>query len=417
MTVVLSVAVLLTLVSAFLSASSTAVFSVGGSRLRTLVEEGFKGAEELSDLRSRTGFLQGILLLLGTLCNLSVVGLITGWGSLRWGLQGFWIALPASALVIVILGELLPRSLAARRSVRVGLAVAPSLVRLERIVGPLLAPFFRLESFLARATGEEGSTQEEREFREMTAIGQEEGVVEVEEHQLVERAFRLDELTAWDVMTPRVDIFAWKDSLTLEEIIGELDTVSFSRVPVYGENVDDITGILYIRDAYRSYVDGKGSKKLKELSKAPFFVPGSLALTKLLADFQARRIHLGIVADEFGGTDGLVTLEDLLEELVGEIEDETDLPEEPLIRISKTEVIADGGLDLRDINSAFNLSLPQSEHRSLNGFIIEELGYVPERGESLECHGVRMDVVDASDTQVLRARIRKLPRPMKGKAG
>jgi putative hemolysin len=417
MTVVISVAVLLTLVSAFLSASSTAVFSVGGSRLRTLVEEGFRGAEELSDLRSRTGFLQGILLLLGTLCNLSVVGLVTGWGSLRWSLQGFWIALPASALVIVILGEILPRSLAARRSVRVGLAVAPTLVRLERVVGPLLAPFFRLESFLARATGEEGSTHEEREIREITAIGQEEGVVEMEEHQLVERAFKLDELTAWDVMTPRVDIFAWKDSLTLEEIIGQLDGVSFSRVPVFGENVDDVTGILYIRDAYRSYVEGKGDRRLKDLSKTPFFVPGSLALTKLLADFQARRIHLGIVADEFGGTDGLVTLEDLLEELVGEIEDETDLPEEPLIRISKTEVIADGGLDLRDINSAFNFSLPQSEHRSLNGFIIEELGYVPERGETLECHGVRIDVVDASETQVLRARIRKLPRAIKGKSG
>ena len=167
MTVVLTSGILLILISAFLSASSTAVFSVGGSRLRTLVEEGFKGAEELSDLRTRTGVLQGILLLLGTLCNLSVVGLITGWSSLRWGLQGFWMALPASALLVVVLGELLPRSLAARRSVRVGLAVAPVLVRLERVVGPLLAPFFRLESFLARATGEGGVAV----FLKMSASG------------------------------------------------------------------------------------------------------------------------------------------------------------------------------------------------------------------------------------------------------
>jgi putative hemolysin len=408
MTVVIPVAVLLTIISAFFSASSTAVFSVGGSRLRTLVEEGFRGAEELSDLRSRTGFLQGILLLSGTLCNLSMVGLVTGWASLRWEFQGFWVALPTSALVIILFGELLPRSLAARRSVRVGLAVAPTVVRLERVVGPLLAPFLRLESLLARATGEEGSTQEERELREITSIGQEEGVVEVEENQLVERAFRLDELSAWDVMTPRVDIFGWKDSLTLEDIVGDLEGVQYSRVPVYGESVDDVTGILYLRDAYQSYVEGKGASSLKELSREPFFVPGSLSLTRLLKDFQARRIHLGIVADEFGGTDGLVTLEDLLEELVGEIEDETDLPEEDLVHISNTEVIADGGLDLRDINSTLHLSLPQSEHRSLNGFIIEELGYVPEMGETMERHGVRIDVVDASDTQVLRARIRKL---------
>ena len=406
--VVIPVAVAAILISAFFSASSTAIFSVGGSRLRTLVEEGFKGAQQLSELRSRTGFLQGILLLLGTLANLLVVGMVTGWGALRWGVEGFAIALPASAAAIILFGELLPRSLAARRSIRIGLAVAPAVLRLERLVGPLVSPFFRLETLLARAAGEEGTTQEEREVREITSLGQREGVVGMEEHQLVERAFRLDELSVWDVMTPRVAIFAWKDSLTLEEIVGQLESVPFSRVPVYGESVDDITGILYLRDAYQSYVAGKGQTSLKSLSREPFFVPGSLSLTRLLKDFQARRIHLGIVADEFGGTDGLVTLEDVLEELVGEIEDETDLPEEPLIRVSKTEIIADGALDLRDINYAFNVALPLSEHRSLNGFIIEELGYVPRKGESLEGHGVRIDVVDASETQVVRARVRKL---------
>jgi putative hemolysin len=409
MTVVIPVAVVFIILSAFFSASSTAIFSVGGSRLRTLLEEGFNGAQELSDIRSRTGFLQGILLLLGTLANLSVVGIVTGWASIRWGIQGFAIALPASALVVVLFAELLPRSLAARRSIRVGLAVAPAVLLVERLVGPLVSPFFRLESFLARATGEEGSTQEEREVREITSLGQREGVVGKEEHQLVERAFRLDELSVWDVMTPRVGIFAWKDSLTLEEIVGELESVPFSRVPVFGESVDDVTGILYLRDAYQGFIAGEGKATLKALSRDPFFVPGSLSLTRLLRDFQARRIHMGIVADEFGGTDGLVTLEDVLEELVGEIEDETDLPGEPLVRISKTEVIADGALDLRDINYAFHINLPQSEHRSLNGFIIDEFGYVPQKGETLEKDGVRIDVVDASETQVVRARVRKLP--------
>jgi len=192
MSVVIPVAVAATLISAFFSASSTAIFSVGGSRLRTLVEEGFKGAQELSDLRSRTGFLQGILLLLGTLTNLLVVGLVTGWAALRWGMDGFAVALPSSALAIILLGELFPRSLAARRSIRIGLAVAPTVLRLERVVGPLVSPFFRLENLLARAAGEEGTTQEEREVREITSLGQREGVVGKEEHQLVERAFRLD---------------------------------------------------------------------------------------------------------------------------------------------------------------------------------------------------------------------------------
>lgn len=411
MAVVIPASVALVLFSAFCSASSTAIFSVGGARIRTLLEEGFKGAQELSDLRTRAGSVQGLLLFLASLSSLLGVGLLTGWCTLNWGSSGLLIGLFGSGAVVLLLGELLPRSFAARRSIRVALAVAPAVLALERLLGPVLSPLFRLESYLARVSGENGSTQEEREVREITSLGQREGVVGMEEHGLVERAFRLDELTAWDVMTPRVAIFAWQESRTLEDIVGALDEVPYSRVPVYGESIDDVTGILQVREVYQAYTSGRGSATLKSLAREPFFVPGSLSLTRLLKDFQARRIHLGIVADEFGGTDGLVTLEDILEELVGEIVDETDLPEEPLIRISKNEVIADGALDLREINYVFNVSLPQLEHRSLNGFIIEELGYVPERGESLERQGVRIDVVDATETQVLRARVRKITSP------
>ncbi len=411
MTVVIPVTAALILISAFFSTSSTAIFSVGGSRLRTLREEGFKGAKALSDLRSRAGPIQGLLLFLGAFFSLLAVGLVSGWCAMEWGLPGLLIGLVSAGFGVLLLGELLPRSIAARRSIFVALAVAPLILRIEKLLSPILSPFFRLERYLARAGGEGGSTQEEREVREITSLGQREGVVGTEEHELVERAFRLDELTAWDVMTPRVAIFAWQDSLMLQEIVGELEGVPFSRVPVYGESVDDVTGILHVREVYQNVISGRGDATLKSLSREPFFVPRSLPLTKLLKDFQARRIHMGIVADEFGGTDGLVTLEDVLEELVGEIVDETDLPEEPLIRISRNEVIADGALDLREINYAFNVSLPQLEHRSLNGFIIEELGYVPERGESLESQGVRIDVVDATETQVLRARVRKLLSP------
>ena len=212
-------------------------------------------------------------------------------------------------------------------------------------------------------------------------------------------------------MTPRVDIFAWNSSLTLQEIVGELEAVPYSRVPVYNESMDDISGILYVREAYETYVAGRTMTTLAQLAREPLFVPGSLPLTRLLRQFQVRRMHMGIVADEFGGTDGLVTLEDILEELVGEIVDETDVAEEPLVRISRTEVVAPGAIDLREINYAFNVALPQLEHRSLNGFILEELGHVPRAGESVERAGVRIDILEASDTQVTRARLTKLAAP------
>ncbi len=402
----LVVAAVLLLLSALLVAAEAAAFHVSPSRLRTLQEEGFKGAEALVLLRSEPGRVRVGIRLVAGLLDLSALGMAVAVGVKRWGVPGGLLELLAAVVLVLLVADVLPRVLAARHPVRLALNAAPSLNRLAGWLHLVVAPVARLEGALAGDGAE--LTTEERELREIQELGREAGVLEAEENLLVERAFRLDELTAWDVMVPRVDIFAWKDALTLQEIIEELPSVPYSRVPVYGQSVDDITGILYVREAYERYVQGTRDVPLREISREPFFVPGSLSLSRLLQDFQIRRIHMGIVADEFGGIDGLVTLEDVLEELVGEIVDETDLDQETLLRVSRNEVLADASVDLREINYAFNVSLPLLEHRSLNGFILEELGYVPEVGESLERSGVRIDIVDATETQVLRARLSRV---------
>jgi CBS domain containing-hemolysin-like protein len=178
-------------------------------------------------------------------------------------------------------------------------------------------------------------------------------------------------------------------------------------VPVYRTSIDHITGILYVREAYDAFVKGRPDVRLSALAREPFFVPGSLPLPQLLRDFQARRLHMGVVADEFGGTDGLVTLEDVLEELVGEIEDETDVADYGIRILSPDEAEAEGGVELKDVNEALDVALPQLEHRSLNGFILEELGRVPTAGEIVDVPGLRIEIVDATDTQVLRTKLVK----------
>ncbi len=399
---------LLVALSALLSAAETAVYSVSPGRLGTLQDEGFEGAKSLARLRLNSPVLQTSIHLLGTLLNLTAIGLAVGLGASVDGVRGSLVAFAVAAVVFVVFGEIVPRALAARRPVHLALASAPRLEGVERVVSVLLGPLLHLEDVLAGSPPEDPDRLSEREVREIARLGREEGVVGIDEHLLVERAFRLDETMAWSIMTPRVDIFAWSDQLRLQDIIEELAKVPYSRVPVHGESVDDVTGILYVREAYQTWVEGRRDVKLKSLSRDPFFVPGSLSLAQLLRDFQARRIHMGIVADEFGGTDGLVTLEDVLEELVGEIRDETDLDEEPLMRIGRDEVVADGGVDLREINHALNVVLPSSENRSLNGFILDELGEVPERGETLERSGVNIEILEASETQVVRARLRRV---------
>ncbi|MGQ0815286.1 MAG: hemolysin family protein [Gemmatimonadota bacterium] len=218
----------------------------------------------------------------------------------------------------------------------------------------------------------------------------------------------LDGIKAWNIMTPRVDIFALEDSKTLAQIALQLGTVRYSRVPVYRENIDDITGVLYIRDAYQALISGMRDVQLRDLAREPLIVPGSIPVRKLLREFQARRIHLALVMDEYGGTDGLVTLEDVLEELVGEISDERDVEENLITRVSKSEIIASGDVDLREVNHIFNTAFPQLEHRSLNGYLFEELGRVPQTGEVLERDGVIIEVLEASETQLLRAQLRRV---------
>ena len=397
-------AALLVIASALLSAAETAVFSVSASRLRTLVEEGFAGAPDLARIRNRATSLQTAVHLTITILNLIAVGFAVILGALLGETAGALVALAIAVAVLVVLAEIAPRALASRHPIRMALASAPVLARLEKGMGAVLSPFIRLETLLSGLNGDDDELVE-REMRDLTELGRKEGIVDPEEHALVERAFRLDERTAWDVMTPRVDVFAWQQDLTLDQIVPDLHGVPYSRVPVFGDSVDDVTGILYVREAYQTWVTGRTDVPLKDLAREPFFVPGSLSLAELLKSFQARRLHLGIVADEFGGTDGLVTLEDVLEELVGEIVDETDLDEEALVHIGSNDVVADGQIDLRHLNHAFDLTLPEVENRSLNGFILDELGYVPVVGETLDVDGAQIEILEATETKVLRARM------------
>jgi CBS domain containing-hemolysin-like protein len=172
--------------------------------------------------------------------------------------------------------------------------------------------------------------------------------------------------------------------------------------------VDDVTGIVYVREAYERITRGDRDATLASFAREPFFVPGSLSLTQLLQDFQSRRIHMGIVADEFGGTDGLVTMEDILEELVGEIHDELDIEELEILKSSPTMLEVEASIDLRELNEALDVELPVDEHRSLNGYILEELGHVPLTGAIFERGGLRIEIMEATETQVVGARLTKL---------
>jgi putative hemolysin len=398
-------AALLLAASAALTAAQAAASQVGASRVRTLQAEGFMGAQALARVRENDAAVRASTRLVTRVCNLTALGIVAVIGVETWHapLPAILVVLGGIATVHIV-ADVIPHVLAAKSPVRLALTSAPLLLVVARLTRPFTVPVAALEDRIVGADGQTG----ERELREIQEIGEQEGVIEESESRLVERAFRLDELTAWDVMTPRVDVFAWRDDLRLEEIVPTLKNVPFSRVPVYRGTIDEITGIVHVREAYEHFVEGHGAMRLAELARPPFFVPGSLSLTQLLRDFQARRIHMGIVADEFGGTDGVVTLEDVIEELVGEIHDELDVEEQEILKVSPTTLEVDASIDLRELNEALGLELPEDEHRSLNGYILEELGHVPLTGEVFERGGVRIEILEATETQVVAARLTRL---------
>lgn len=407
MTATLVLLVALILASGFFSGSEIALFSISRARARGLLESERRGAAALMSLKSNPERLLVTLLIGNNVANIGAAAVATYSATLAFGSAGVGIATGVMTLLVLFFGEIVPKSIAARNAESFALFIAPGMVLLSRLLTPISLPFVALTRVVVPQSTVLPSVTE-AEIRSLTEMGHRGGAIEEHERELIERAFLLDSTRAWQVMTPRVDIEAWLEDTTLGEISAQLDSCRFTRIPIYSDSLDDVTGVVHVRDAYRAIAEGRTGDRLSDIAREPFFVPATVALVKLLGEFRGRRVHLGIVVDEHGGTDGLVTLEDILEELVGEIDDELDRPVEPLRRIGRNEIVADASVDLKEINTAFGVEIPVSEHRSLNGLLLESFGRVPKARERVEIEDVEIEVIEAGDTQVTRVRVTRL---------
>ena len=403
----LAVAFLLAALTAFAVATvEVAVVSLSEEAIEEMSSTGRFSARFVAALKTRP------VAFLTTVWALRIVAIavaaLTAWGAtigvLDLGAIAAVIAV-GIAVGVLLLGEVFAKTLALGQPQRVCLTLSFPLWLVSRALLVVIGPVEALTRYLSKGLVDRLPRLSHREIRDLVSPGSSEEAIDEHERLLIQRAILLDETTAYDVMVPRVDMFAWSETRTLADVTPELRNVRYSRVPLYNGSIDKITGVLYIRDAFQALVSGQRDVELRALAREPFFVPGSVTLDRLLLDFQTRRIHLGIVIDEYGGVDGVITLEDILEELVGEIVDESDVAADPIIRLSRNEILVDGGADLREINHFFNTTFPQLEHRSLNGYLLDVLGQVPSRGEKIIKEGVRIEVTNATETQVLQARL------------
>lgn len=316
--------------------------------------------------------------------------------------------LVVSGLVLFVM-EWSVEEIAARNPEQWALRLAP----FARVLMILLTPLLVLPlTFSREANGvhEGAGTVTEDELRTLVDAGQEEGVLEQGERRMIFSIFRLGDTLAREIMVPRIDVLALDVTTALPEAVDALLQSGFSRVPVFRESIDNIQGLLYAKDLLSVWREGNQLDSLANLVRPAYFVPETKKVDELLAEMQAQRIHIAVVVDEYGGVAGLVTLEDIVEEIVGEILDEYDQAEEMLYQVvSDSEYIFQGRVDLDDFNDIVNGELPREEADTLGGLIYSRIGRVPTGGESVQIDDLQLIVEQVSGRRIRKVRVLRVP--------
>lgn len=323
----------------------------------------------------------------------------------------------------VVLGEQVPKMIAIQRAETIALWTT----RPTQLFGKIFRPFISVMSGSASAimrvfglqpTGVHSVAHSPEEIRMLVEQSQQEGEIEAEQEQMIHGVFEFPEILAREIMTPRPDIIALEAGATLDEVVQLLIEEGHSRIPVFEESLDEIVGVLLVKDLLPYIVGSKGEAfVLRDLLREPYFVPDTKRISELLAELRTRNVHLAIVLDEFGGTEGLVTLEDLLEEIVGEIYDEYDVAEPDFTVTPEGDVLIDGGASIDEVNHRFGMQLSSADFDTIGGFIFGSLGRVPQIGDAIRVEGSgELRVEGAEERRVTTVRLvpsrRRKPRPV-----
>ncbi|MDE3117439.1 MAG: HlyC/CorC family transporter [Nitrospirota bacterium] len=402
----LLILLVLIFLSAVISAAEIGFFSVNETRLKALAEEGSKRAVLALHLRSNPQRLLSTIMIGDNLVNIGAASWATILTIRMFGSEAVAIATGILTFLLLIFGDIVPKTLAAKHAVPVVLTMAYPVYWIEQTLSPIL---FALEPMIAAITGGKGLTVPfvtEEELKIMLDVGGKAGVIETEEVKMIKNVFHLNDLTAEDSMTPRIYMFALDGNLKLKEAQEPLFKSKYSRIPVFDGNLDNITGILYKTKALTELAQGRCDVRLKEIAQQALFVPAGKPADDLMKQFQREKRHMAIVVNEFGGVMGLITLEDLLEEVVGEIMDETDLSEELIKRIGKNQILVHGRTEVRRINEFLKVAL-DDEANTISGLIQDQLGRIPVPGEEVRTGSCRLIVHEADARSIKSVQIVK----------
>lgn len=413
----------LVLLSAMLSTAFSAVMNARKQHLREMVNSGNQWAARALALGEDATRLLALRQVITVVLHFGAAALVL------LGAQGLLSAFPPSeplyvlitglllltgALVMLIFGELIPSALSARRAEQAALRWAPLVAFLMRVLAPLSALTRGVSGLLTASMGAPNAYITEEEIKTLVDAGSEEGVIEDDEKEMIYSVLQFNDKVVRELMVPRIDIVGLSAETTLEQALQVAVAEGHSRIPVYEGTIDHIIGVLYAKDLLTRLDEASKGRPVREIMRPAYFVPESKRASELLEELQRQKVHMAIVIDEYGGTAGLITIEDLLEEIVGEIQDEYDPEEEAEYQqISPDEYRFDAGIHLVEVNELLDVELSTEESDTLGGYIFTVLGKVPQVGESFERDGLRFTVESLDGRRIEWVRVLRLPSEQK----
>ncbi|MCO8277878.1 hemolysin family protein [Actinoplanes sp. TRM 88003] len=389
-------AVLLVFLAGLASMADAALGSVSAARAAEMAREGERGASALAAVASNVVRHLNLLLLLRLLCELTATTLVALVAVDSWGIGWTAALVTAGTMTVVsfVVVGVAPRTVGRQHAYAVGKASAPLVRWLGRVLNPLASLLILIGNAVTPGKGfPEGPFGSQVELRELVDLAEQRGVVEHGEREMIHSVFALGDTIAREVMVPRTEMVWIEASKTLQQALYLFLRSGFSRIPVIGESVDDVLGVVYLKDVIRRTQNGdpaSTAQAVADLMRPATFVPESKPVDDLLSEMQAARTHLVIVVDEYGGTAGLVTIEDILEEIVGEITDEYDVERPPVEHLEDGAVRVTARLPIEDLGEQFGVELPADEVETVGGLLAQTLGRVPIPGATVDVGGLHL---------------------------
>ena len=406
--------VVLIFLSSFFSASETALTSISRIKLLNLVEENInaKKAEKILKLREKPQKLLSAILIGNNIVNIGASSIATALAIKLMPSNGMGVATAVMTIVVLIFGEITPKTLASQNSEKLALSVVNIINFLVIIFTPVIVVLNVITGFLVRLLGgntnSDAPTITQAELKTMVNVSHEEGVLKGEEKTMLNNVFDFRESRAIEVMTPRTDISALEKDSSYEDVVNMFKEEKFSRIPIYEENLDNIIGVLYLKDVFAS---GEKNFSITKVMREPYYTYETKDISSLFKEMRTKRIGLAVVLDEYGGTSGIVTVEDLVEEIMGKISDEFDEDGDEISAVRENEFIVDGTARLDDVNEMIGTNIDCLYAETIGGYVTVLLGRFAKKGEVVndsENHLI-ITVEETDKNRIAKLRIKKVP--------